>query len=659
MSASDILRHNTFDSRATHWVVQGHRYADGKLSRLVESSIDRNEYTPSAELQLLDANITIRFVEVLVNATGSIVHMSHSQISGRFTAVEPDWNRIIPGDARPGVVLQRSRFIADNCRFVRNIAYDGAAIFAEDSSIIMSRCAFEENSVTSGPSMGDAETSGRGAGIYALRSDLNLQECSFQNNYCKNARQEGGGMYLRGCNLSMSSTTFSGNKATQNGGAIFAKQSSIYMHDSNFSDNYGNILSSNRQDVKGGAIYVDNTPIRALDCHFKGNKANKDPTAGSAQGGSIYGRKSRFYVDHCSFTDDLAEDGGSAIYVSSPPSIRIFETTFAPYDPQQSVYIGGALGGCEEVRPCEPGFTCLYQNYSLSCSRCPANTYSSDGISCTSCPPGSGPNNLQSKCYACSANQYSTFGVCQDCLGHQVADTNHITCVDCPVHQVGFAGFCLCADNYYNVTSIVVPSCYEKEFDGDRTVQHLQGPCQPCPNCLSCPATDEPSLTPGYTIPDRRYAFRCGADVEQSEIRCPNILLAHQCAPEYDGALCQSCAEGYSRSSQRCISCTDRTYQASWPLVAILLVAATYGFKKCCRCRRRKRTTDIAMTSMDENLMYGATDPPAELWEDVLDDTPKVSTSSRRCFHTGFNALYVRLAMRATFQPVRMVRHHC
>jgi hypothetical protein len=43
----------------------------------------------------------------------------------------------------------------------------------------------------------------------------------------------------------------------------------------------------------------------------------------------------------------------------------------------------------------------------------------------------------------------------------------------------------------------------------------------------------------------------------------------------------------------------------------------------------------------------------------VVDDVPKVSTMKRRCCHTRLSVLHVRLAMRATFQPVRMVSNRC
>ena len=125
---------------------------------------------------------------------------------------------------------------------------------------------------------------------------------------------------------------------------------------------------------------------------------------------------------------------GDSIAINTPTSITIVDTDWEPYEGARTVFLGGALGGCQE-HPCELGHSCAYSNYSLACSRCQGSTVSVDGVSCAPCGAGSGPNANQTACDPCTGTQYSTFGVCVECAEPRSVSPDRTACIDpyrCP-----------------------------------------------------------------------------------------------------------------------------------------------------------------------------------------------------------------------------------
>eukprot|EP01043_Picozoa_sp_COSAG02_P035268 COSAG02_NODE_2514_length_8624_cov_12.683050_2_plen_680_part_00 len=135
--------------------------------------------------------------------------------------------------------------------------------------------------------------------------------------------------------------------------------------------------------------------------------------AGTVGGGIACGPAGvRLEMHENSFTDNTALADGAALYMETPASVRISDTVLEPFLPgATTVFISGQLGGCSE-HPCQPGFSCGYDKYSLTCTRCAFPQVSPDGLSCAGCLAGSGPNEMRSGCEECHAGEYSTFGVC-------------------------------------------------------------------------------------------------------------------------------------------------------------------------------------------------------------------------------------------------------
>ena len=58
---------------------------------------------------------------------------------------------------------------------------------------------------------------------------------------------------------------------------------------------------------------------------------------------------------------------GDSIAINTPTSITIVDTDWEPYEGSRTVFLGGALGGCQE-HPCELGHSCAYsRDLTYSC----------------------------------------------------------------------------------------------------------------------------------------------------------------------------------------------------------------------------------------------------------------------------------------------------
>eukprot|EP01046_Picozoa_sp_COSAG06_P038060 COSAG06_NODE_4358_length_4332_cov_1.458540_2_plen_585_part_00 len=264
-----------------------------------------------------------------------------------------------------------------------------------------------------------------------------------------------------------------------------------------------------------------------------------------------------------------------------------------------------ALGGCEQY-PCDKGFGCTYQQYSLVCVACPDNSLT-DGISCTPCPAGQGPNNDRSACIDCAGRNYSISGVCQECS--DVVNADRTSCSKCPLLQTPSANgeMCECDSNSYSATSGQI-ACHEDDL---RVPTAMLVPCLPCGPCIDC--TGSPKVRPEYVrvnLPQRSMSsgrrqlanqshtnrvdiFRCKA-----ETGCFGLTSAEGtsdvmsgCRPNHVGYFCQTCDADFvmernssiETSEFSCIPCDEATTGERW--VVGLAVLATAGISFAVRKR--------------------------------------------------------------------------
>lgn len=147
-----------------------------------------------------------------------------------------------------------------NCNFIKNQAPSGGAIYIHYSSITISNCTFTNNSATNG----------YGGGIYTTDS---IRSTVIGSKFTGNSAKYGGGIY-NNATLIVSSSNFVSNKASANGGAIYANKNlnvtggSITSNTANYGSGIYNIatlrlqklsLSKNSENPTGMLLNVKTT----------------------------------------------------------------------------------------------------------------------------------------------------------------------------------------------------------------------------------------------------------------------------------------------------------------------------------------------------------------------------------------------------------------
>ena len=209
--------------------------------------------------------------------------------------------------------------------------------------------------------------------------------------------------------------------------------------------------------------------------------------------------------------------------------------------------------------------------HGTSCMNCTAGRAGVDGI-CNACPPGMEPNRGSTSCDICWYDTFSTNGVsCNRCPPN--TDTRKMS-------EQDNVGDCLCEDGTYDsfVTAGML-ECYNERAQITDTVDPdfaAQTQCYDCPACFSCAEKfDSSAPTPGagYWRP---------AVTDMYLLKCTNggACLGgvdSDCAPEYRGLLCGSCALGYQPESALrgvCTACPDQFWSTVYVSIGGVVIYA-------------------------------------------------------------------------------------
>lgn len=145
-----------------------------------------------------------------------------------------------------------------NCIFLGNHADTGGGMHNNGASPQLNSCIFEKNS-----------SSNRGAGMHNTNSsEPDLMGCHFTNNHAKGDTTiitAGGGIYNSSSNAMITNCAFLSNSADQ-GGGIDNSHSTPIIRNSVF---FGNLSTG----FDGGAIYNGVSPANITNCSFSGNKS--------------------------------------------------------------------------------------------------------------------------------------------------------------------------------------------------------------------------------------------------------------------------------------------------------------------------------------------------------------------------------------------------
>lgn len=192
-----------------------------------------------------------------------------------------------------------------NCTFVNNTADFGGAFFAALDSYV-DNCVFISNNASQGGAIYSLENteitnskfitnnaSKEGGAVYAM-SPISIKNTVFENNYALAA----GAIYTIFNTTSISNTSFTSNRAKSYGGAIVSENNLILnLTECNFTDNTA--------DASAGAIYYKNSTVGIENSNFTNCRA--------VFGGALCDLDSQSSITDSNFNSNTAVKGG-AIY---------------------------------------------------------------------------------------------------------------------------------------------------------------------------------------------------------------------------------------------------------------------------------------------------------------------------------------------------------
>lgn len=144
-----------------------------------------------------------------------------------------------------------------------------------------------------------------GGGIYANNTELMMTRVEVTSNETKLG--DGGGIHQSGSSLTLNETQFSGNRATGNGGGLYANNSLVEMNNCEFGSKTEAVKANHAHN--GGGIFVRENQLTITDGKIDGNNAVADGGGIRASGGAIL--KIRKTGDiNTSFTKNTAAYGG-------------------------------------------------------------------------------------------------------------------------------------------------------------------------------------------------------------------------------------------------------------------------------------------------------------------------------------------------------------
>jgi hypothetical protein len=153
---------------------------------------------------------------------------------------------------------------------------------------------------------GSSSTGNRAGGVTLSRAEASFVDCEFEDNEQTHASTGGGALVLvAGSRALVARSRFEGNRARNNGGAIYAVRGagsppvSLWLHDSELIGN-STAGAGFTSTSAGGAIYARDAAVRIADSRFEANLAGR-------AGGAVYAFGSWGTAPECDFTAPSAD----------------------------------------------------------------------------------------------------------------------------------------------------------------------------------------------------------------------------------------------------------------------------------------------------------------------------------------------------------------
>ena len=195
---------------------------------------------------------------------------------------------------------------------------------------------------------------------------------------------------------------------------------------------------------------------------------------------------------------------GEAIKTVGTSNLKILNTRFLPEVTPNTLNMETTPMYDCGTHPCEPGNRCSKRGLSLWCEPCAPNQFGDDGVTCSSCRPGTKPASNRSACELCDVGKYSTVGICYGCPPGKVSTASRDSCESCPASLVPIKNrtACGCPASSYNSSSLNAATGEVSNI----TVQCVHHQHAPEPGCSalslwSCPLKPPSCGTPNDDPP--------------------------------------------------------------------------------------------------------------------------------------------------------------
>ena len=313
----------------------------------------------------------ISFVDGYVDGDGGAVNVSGGTWS--FNACTFSGNTATNGGAME--LGGSSDVNISDCLFSNNtVTGSGGAIDSDMAATSITDCSFSNNTAARGgalsffnegkrtivnTSFSDNSSTNQGGAIYA-RYNIEAKECSFSENQSENggaifvyqafraqvygctfqentASQNGGAISVDyNAKLTVADyhdtySQFIGNKAKNDGGALYRYTSKPYgqTNDNNIINH--SVFKGNNAIYNGGSIAVTSTAsttkVYISQCTFGGNGDGESNVANF--GGAVYAEKDTFVnIENSSFTGNRARNNGGAFCIEGDSYLNLFRDTF-------------------------------------------------------------------------------------------------------------------------------------------------------------------------------------------------------------------------------------------------------------------------------------------------------------------------------------------
>ena len=233
--------------------------------------------------------------------------------------------------------VQSAEVTFANMTITGGIADNGGGIRAYNADIEIDSVHFFENSATA-----------YGGGISLYASAASVSNTTFTNN----TAQEGGGLNAKGggCEVTVSTSIFTGNSATNSGGGLHNDYTTTII-DSDFIANTagqsggGVIVNGGTLNISGNSTFTDNEAlngggVRTYNCAVNIDDTSFSGNSASELGGAAYLRESTTVVSNSEFSSNTASLYGGGIYALSS-DLDVSDTTFSGNESETNS--GGAV----------------------------------------------------------------------------------------------------------------------------------------------------------------------------------------------------------------------------------------------------------------------------------------------------------------------------